>query len=202
MLDGKARKILDPMLDKVAIRLANFGVRANTVTLIAFAIGIVAAFAIANRYFLIGLVLLLLSRIGDGLDGAVARQSKKTDFGGYLDIVLDFAFYGMIPAAFIFANPEQNALSGALLILSFYVTGASFLAYAILAEKHGLESQERGSKSIYFTTGLAEATETIVVFVAFCLFPTWFAPIAWFYTAICFYTALARIMQARSSFPD
>jgi phosphatidylglycerophosphate synthase len=202
MLDGKVRKLLDPYLDKSAKKLAQIGISANAVTLIAFAVGVVAAIAIANRYYLTGVVLLLASRIGDGLDGAVARQSKKTDFGGYLDIVLDFAFYGMIPTAFIFADPGQNALSGAVLILSFYITGASFLAYAILAEKHGLQSQERGSKSIYFTTGLAEATETISVFVAFCLLPHWFTPIAWVYAVICFYTSLSRIMQAKRNFLD
>lgn len=202
MLDGKARKLLDPVLDRIAKILVSAGIRANTVTLVAFAIGLAAFVALANRYYLTGLALLLISRIGDGLDGAVARQTKKTDFGGYLDIVLDFAFYGMIPAAFIFAEPNQNALAGAILIVSFYVTGASFLAYAIMAEKHGLQSTQRGSKSLYFTTGLAEATETIAVFVAFCLFPQWFAPIAWAYAAICFYTALSRIIQARNSFPD
>jgi len=202
MLDRKARKLLDPVLDRIAKILVNAGIRANTVTLVAFAIGLVAFVALANCYYLTGLVLLLVSRIGDGLDGAVARQTKKTDFGGYLDIVLDFAFYGMIPVAFIFANPDQNALAGAVLIVSFYVTGASFLAYAIMAEKHGLVDTQHGSKSLYFTTGLAEATETIVVFVAFCLFPEWFAPIAWTYAAICFYTALSRIIQAKNSFPD
>ena len=202
MLDGKARQLLDPVLDKMAQNLVKVGIRANTVTLGAFAIGIAAAICIANQYFIAGLFLLLLSRLGDGLDGAVARLTQKTDFGGYLDIVLDFAFYGMIPAAFIIANPTQNAASGAVLIVSFYVTGASFLAYAIMAEKHGLETTNRGEKSLYFTTGLAEATETIAVFVAFCLFPEWFVPIAWGYAVICFYTAVSRIMQAKSNFPD
>ncbi len=202
MLDGKARQLLDPTLDKIAKVLVRMGIHANTVTLAGFAIGVLAALAIGYQYFITGLILLLLSRLGDGLDGAVAKQTVKTDFGGYLDIVLDFAFYGMIPAAFVFANPEQNALAGSVLILSFYVTGSSFLAYAIMAEKHGLETTDRGSKSLYFATGLAEATETIVVFVLFCLFPDWFAPIALAYAAICFYTALAHILQARNRFRD
>ena len=202
MLDGKARQLLDPVLDKMAQNLVRVGIRANAVTLGAFAVGLAAAFCIANQYFIAGLFLILLSRLGDGLDGAVARLTQKTDFGGYLDIVLDFAFYGMIPAAFIIANPLQNAASGAVLIVSFYVTGASFLAYAIMAEKHGLETTNRGEKSLYFTTGLAEATETIAVFVAFCLFPEWFVPIAWVYAVICYYTAISRIMQAKRNFPD
>ncbi len=85
--------------------------------------------------------------------------------------MLDFAFYGAIPFGFVLADPAANAIAGAALILSFYVNGASFLAYAIMAEKRGLETDARGEKSIFFTTGLAEATETIAVFVLACLFP-------------------------------
>ena len=109
-------------------------------------------------------MLILASRIGDGLDGAVAKIAGKTDLGGYLDIVLDFVFYGAIPLGFVLADPAANATAGAVLLLSFYVNGASFLAYAAIAEKRKLATTVRGPKSLFFTTGLAEATETIVVF--------------------------------------
>ena len=89
----------------------------------------------------------------------------------------------------------------AALIFSFYVNGASFLAYAVVAEKHGLSTKARGVKSIYFTTGLAEASETYVVFGIFCLWPAWFVPVAWVFAVICLYTALSRIVQARADFP-
>jgi len=200
MLDGKARQLLGPILERVAKTIVKYGISANAMTLIAFAIGVLAACAIAAEYLLLGLFLILVSRLGDGLDGALARETRKTDFGGYLDIVLDFAFYGAIPFAFIVMNPAQNSIAGAALILSFYVNGASFLAYAVMAEKYGMKSDARGSKSLYFVTGLAEATETIVVFVAFCLFPDWFPPIAWAFAAICMITALARILQVRTEF--
>ena len=202
MLDARARQLLDPYLDKIAVQLGKSGIGANTITLAAFGLGLVAAIAIATEHYVIGLALLLVSRLGDGLDGAVARLTKKTDFGGYLDIVLDFIFYGMIPVAFIFANPTQNALAGSVLILSFLATGSSFLAFAIMAERYGLETVTKKSKSLYFAVGLAEATETIVVFVAFCLFPHWFSPIAWFFSAICFFTVFARILQARDRFTN
>ncbi len=44
--------------------------------------------------------------------------------------------------------------------MSFYANGASFLAYAVMAEKRGIETTQRGTKSLYFTTGLAEALGT------------------------------------------
>lgn len=200
MLDGWARRRIEPQMERMAVQLALRGVTANAVTLAAFALGLAAMAAIAFHAFILALILLLVSRIGDGLDGAIARQTEKTDFGGYLDIVLDFAFYGAIPLGFVLADPAQNAIAGAVLILSFYVNGASFLAYAIMAEKRGLSTEARGEKSLFFTTGLAEASETIGFFVAFCLFPAWFPVLALIFAALCFYTALSRIVLARRMF--
>lgn len=196
MLDSTLRPRIDPYLRMLAERLARTGVTANQVTWAGLAIGIAAAGAIAAHWYWLGLVLVLLSRLCDGLDGPVARVTGKSDYGGYLDIVLDFAFYGIIPVGFVLADPGANAVAGAVLVLSFYVNGGSFLAYAIMAERHGLTSESHGEKSIFFTTGLAEATETIAVFVLMCLLPGWFPAIAYVFAAICFYTALSRIVLA------
>jgi hypothetical protein len=57
-------------------------------------------------------------------------------------------------------------------LFSFYVNGASFLAYATIAAKRGLQTAQRGAKSIYFTAGLAEGTETIACFAAMMIWPT------------------------------
>ncbi|MDW5315252.1 CDP-alcohol phosphatidyltransferase family protein [Rhizobium sp. PL01] len=200
MLDGHFRKRLDPWLDRAGRSFAARGIGANAVTITGFLIGLAAAVAIVLDAYVWGFILIGVSRMCDGLDGAVARATQKTDFGGFLDIVLDFAFYGLIPFAFILADPYENGLAGGLLLLSFYVNGASFLAFSIMAEKRGLATDIRGVKSLYFTTGLAEATETIAVFLAFCLFPQWFSEIAVIFALVCFYTALSRIMLARASF--
>ena len=198
MLDGAVRVRLDPWIDAMAPAVARAGISANAVTITALFIGAAAAAAIAFHFFVAGAFLLLVSRLLDGLDGAVARVNGKTDYGGYLDIVLDFTFYGLIPLGFVLADPGANAVAGAVLLLAFYVNGASFLAFAIMAEKHKLETSARGEKSFFFSTGLAEATETIAVFVLFCMFPAWFGPIAYVFAAICFYTALSRIVMAGS----
>jgi len=196
MFDGKARALIDPYLMRIANELAARNITPNQITIAGFVIGVVAAGAIVMSWYWLGLILLLISRIADGLDGSVAKITGSSDFGGFLDIVLDFAFYGIIPLAFIIADPQNNALAGAVLIFSFYVNGASFLAFSIMAEKQNLSSEERGKKSLYFTTGLAEATETISVFVLFCLLPTWFSPIAWIFAVVCFYTAFSRLIEA------
>lgn len=200
MLDGAARKLLDPVMDRIGIALASRSVTANAVTLAGLVIGLLAALSIASGAFGLGLVLILVSRLCDGLDGAVARVTGKSDLGGYFDIVADFAFYGVIPFAFVLADPQGNGVAGALLILSFYVNGASFLAYAIMAEKRQLSTDARGQKSLYFTTGLAEASETLAVFCLMCLWPAQFALIAFVFAAICFYTALSRVVLAAQTF--
>jgi len=196
MLDGEVRKLINPVLDGIGARLAAVGIRANTVTIAGGVIGLLAAVAIAFHFYLGGLVLLLASRLCDGLDGAIAKATRPTDFGGYLDIVLDFIFYGAIPLGFIIADPAANAVAGGVLIFSFYVNGSTFLAFAILAERHDMISNIRGDKSLYFTTGLAEGTETIAVLSSFCLFPGAFPVVAYIFAAVCFYTALSRIVLA------
>ncbi|MDN2566692.1 CDP-alcohol phosphatidyltransferase family protein [Aquibium sp. A9E412] len=200
MLDGWARQRIDPALRVMARRLAAAGVSANQITVASFALGLGAAAAVALQAYWLGLALLLASRLGDGLDGAVARIAGRTDLGGYLDIVFDFAVYGALPVGFVLADPAANAVAGAVLVLSFYVNGASFLAYAVMAERRGMRGEARGAKSLFFTTGLAEATETIAVFVLFCLFPDWFAPLAYAFAALTLYTAVSRIVLAARTF--
>jgi phosphatidylglycerophosphate synthase len=200
MLDGAARRLIGPGLDRLGAALARRAVSADQVTVAGFALGLAAAASIAAELYAWGLLLILASRLCDGLDGAVARHTEKTDRGGFLDIVFDFAFYGLVPLAFAVARPEANALAAATLLFAFYANGASFLAYAVMAERRGLATAARGEKSLYFTAGLMEATETIIVFLLFCLFPAAFAPVAYVFAVLCLVTAAARIALAMRVF--
>ncbi len=202
MLDALARRLIDPPLNRAGVALAARGVTADAVTLGGLALGLASAALIAAGQFGAALVLLLLSRLADGLDGAVARATRKTDFGGYLDIAADFLFYGSVPLAFVVADPGANALAGAALLTSFYFNGTSFLGYAILAERRGLETTAQGEKTLYFSNGLLEGTETILFFVALCLFPGAFALLASIFAALCMVTGTLRILAARQIFSD
>lgn len=199
MLDSYMRRIVDPPLDRIGRRLAAAGVAANTVTLVGFGVGLLAIPCLAGEWYGVALAAILANRLADGLDGAVARHTRLTDFGGYLDIVCDFIVYSGVAFGFALARPE-NTLPGAFLILSFVGTGTSFLTYAILAAKRGLTSEARGRKSLYYLGGLTEGTETIVIFVAFCLFPSAFPALAYIFGGLCWLTTVARIATARRSF--
>ncbi|MBG6145265.1 phosphatidylglycerophosphate synthase [Labrenzia sp. EL_208] len=194
MFDARIRPLIDPLLNRLGLALANAGVGPIFVTLVGFAMGMGAAVAIAAGYFLLGFVLIAFNRIADGLDGAVARATRKTDLGGYLDITLDFVFYGVIPLAFALQDPAANALPAAALLCSFYANGSAFLAFAIMAERRGLSTDRQGQKSLYYLGGLAEGTETIALFLLMALLPDWFPVLAWAFAAVCFVSAGARVM--------
>lgn len=196
MLDGKMRAVIDPPLNRLGRFIAKAGLGADHVTLIGLVLGLAAGGAIALQAYGFGLVLVLASRLADGLDGAVARATQKTDRGGYLDIVCDYGFYAAVPLGFAIADPAANAVAACVLLFSFYINGGSFLGYAILAEKHGLSTDRRGSKSLYFTGGLAEGTETIAVLVLACLMPGWFVWLAYGFAVVVMITAIARIIMA------
>jgi len=200
MLDRYVRPLIDPPLDRLGKRLAHAGATPDGVTLAGLALGLGAAGAIVAGAFGLALAVLLASRLADGLDGAVARATRKTDFGGYLDITSDFLIYGAIPLAFVLHDPVANGAAGAFLLVSFYFNGATFLGFAILAEKRGMQTESHGSKTLYFTGGLLEGTETILFFVVLCLWPAGFVPLSWGFGTLCFVTGASRILLARGRF--
>lgn len=194
MLDKAIQRALKPLMTRAARGLVRLGVGADAISLAGFAVGMGAATAIALQHDWVGLALLLISRLMDGLDGAVARATQPTDRGGFLDITLDFLFYASIPLAFAIAEPAQNALPAAVLLAAFIGTGSSFLAFAAVAEKRKLQSLALPDKSFYFLGGLTEATETILAFTAMCLWPQWFPYIAYGFAVLCGITIAMRIV--------
>jgi phosphatidylglycerophosphate synthase len=200
MFDRIALKLTKPAVDAAAQQIANRGISANQVTLACFVLGMTSALLIMLGHFQLALLLLLLGRICDGLDGAVARLTKPTDFGAYLDITLDFLFYAAVPMAFAMADFEANSKASTTLLAAFIGTGTSFLAYAIIAEKRGDKSTDYPTKSFYYLGGLTEGAETIGCFTLMCLWPQHFALFAYIYAAMCFMTTATRILAGWQNF--
>lgn len=201
MLDAALRKGIDPPLDRIGAALARAGLRADWVTWTGFALGLCAVPAIASEAYLAGLGFIMLNRLLDGLDGAVARHSKVSDAGAFLDIALDFVFYPAVPFAFALAQPDK-ALAAAFLIFSFIASGSTFLAYAAIAAKRGLSTEVRGKKSIYHIGGLTEGSETFLAFALACVFPGWFSVICYVFGILCFVTGGSRIAAAIANFRE
>ncbi|RGP37050.1 CDP-alcohol phosphatidyltransferase family protein [Pseudotabrizicola alkalilacus] len=203
MLDGAMRRLIDPPLNRTGRWLAARGATADGITLLGLGFGLAAAGMIAGGLpGWLALVPLLIGRVLDGLDGAVARATFKTDFGGYFDIFCDFVFYAAIPLAFVLRDPQANGVAGAFLLAAFYTNAASFLGYAIIAAKRRMSTTQQGEKSLYYAVGLLEGTETIVFFTLLCLFPAMFPAAAMVFGGLCLVTAAARVVLGRREFFD
>lgn len=194
MIDASIRRLIDPPLAHAGQRLAAAGISADAVSIGGCLIGLAAALAASAGQFYIALALLIANRIADGLDGAIARATRHTDRGAFLDIALDFLVYAAMPLGFAVWRPETNALPAAFLLASFLANGSAFLAFSILAEKRGMKTTRQGKKSIYYLAGIAEGFETIVFMAAFCLFPTHFPILALIFATLCWISAVCRLV--------
>jgi phosphatidylglycerophosphate synthase len=202
MFDRYIYAAIAPLCESVARPLAKSGLTADQITIGAFLIGISALPLLAFGYNGWALAAILVNRLLDALDGALARITKATDRGAFLDITLDFMVYGAVPLGFAIANPLSNALPASCLLFSFIGTGASFLAFSIIAQRRGLTAPHFPHKGIVYLAGLAEGFETIVCFVLICLWPQHFAPIAYLFSALCLLTTAIRLIAGWRAFSE
>nr|WP_299244661.1 CDP-alcohol phosphatidyltransferase family protein [uncultured Halomonas sp.] len=194
MLDRWSMRWVQPPLARLAMRLAQWRITPNQVTLVGFVIGMLALPLLAMQAYAAALGAILVNRVLDGVDGALARHTQtSSDAGGFLDITLDFVFYAAVVLGFGLADPESNALAAALLLFAFMGTGSSFLAFAIMAAKHDIERPRFTHKAFYYLDGLTEGTETILALVAFCLWPRHFALLAIVFATACLMTTVTRL---------
>lgn len=200
MLDSALRTTKDSLLSPVA-RALGPAVHPNVISLVGFAIGIGCAVSLLRGAYGSGVLLWLLNRVVDGLDGAVARMHRRqSDFGGYLDLLLDFAVYAMIPLCLAIGSQSRSALLlpalGALLG-SFYINAASWMYLAAILEKRSAGAEARGEPtSIAMPSGLVEGTETIVLFTLFILVPGALVPLFAVMAALVLITVGQRLRWA------
>lgn len=105
MLDRHLHPRVKPALDCLVSVLDKPGVTPDGLTLAGFAIGLLALPFLALGWYSAALAAIVLNRLLDGLDGALARRRGLTDAGGFLDIALDFLFYALVPFGFALAAP-------------------------------------------------------------------------------------------------
>ncbi len=148
----------------------------NVLTVSACAVGIGAGVAAWQNATGLALGLWYLNRLLDGLDGTVARVNKKqSDFGGYLDIVLDMVAYVAIPLGLAFAaNRLEVFIALSLLFASFYINSAAWMMLAANLEKRNLGAKARGElTTVTMPTAIVEGAEAVVIYSLFLLFPAW-----------------------------
>ncbi len=190
MLDARVRRMLAPGLESVGAKLSDAGVPPLALTVGGWMAGVTACVAAASGSWSTALGLWILNRVLDGLDGPVARRRGQTELGGFLDLVADFSIYAGFIVGVALARPEAQ-VACLVLLTSYYLSGTAFLALSSLV-KEGSRRWDDG-RSLRFVGGLAEGTETVIVYVLFCLLPDHAATIAWAFSVLVAITAVQRV---------
>jgi len=183
MLDNSARRIAAPVLNATAGMLQSMGVHANTVTAIGFIFGLAGIAAIALDGHLLGLLLLAVNRFADGVDGALARRTQETNFGGFLDAAFRPIIYAGVPFGFAVAHPT-DALGAVFLVL-----GLTAALATQLAARFYMIARPVNFRAWPFSPIITENTEIFLCFALMCLMPPAFTPFAFFFGFLCFISA-------------
>ncbi|MDA8196146.1 MAG: CDP-alcohol phosphatidyltransferase family protein [Actinomycetota bacterium] len=195
MIDDRARKLLNPVLERAVTPLVRRGVHANAITVLGFSFGVASIVSISLRENYLALSLWLANRLLDGIDGVLARRSKPTDLGGFLDIVFDFIIYGGLLVGIAIGYPGVR-LEAIVLLGTYYVSGTALLALSSITERRSKTQMippEKNSKSIRFIGGLAEGGETIIFYVIVMALPRYAVISIDIFIAMVAITAVQRV---------
>jgi phosphatidylglycerophosphate synthase len=191
MFDERVRAILPRAVKPVAGLLARAGVTPNAVSLVAFGTALAAGALVATGFPWTAIGVWLASRVGDGLDGILARETgRSTAFGGYLDITLDMTAYSTMVVGFAVAHPDLGIV-WPVILLGYALAITTTLALSNAAAAAGRRVSET-NRTFQFTTGMAEAGETTVMYVLWVVFPAWLGWLAWIWVAMILLTVIQR----------
>jgi phosphatidylglycerophosphate synthase len=188
MISARLGHFLDKPLEPIAKHIR---ITPNFFTVSGFVISTIAAVSIPYNPR-IGGVLILCGGVFDVLDGVVARTNGKvTDFGAFLDSVLDrysdaFIFFAIAWYMFL-----QGETGGVILSLGSLI-GAFIISYArARAEGLGMDCH----------TGIMERPERIILLAGACL-TGYMLPVLWVLFVLTHVTVLQRIMHVRRISPQ
>ena len=191
MLDEELRKGAKPLYELPANLLAQRDVTGNAISGVSLGIGALCLVAIGFGLDILALVLWLLNRFLDGLDGEVARIRKETsELGAFIDIVADFFMYGGFLVALSIQHPGAR-LALVMLFFAYYLNGSVFLALSGVLER--LKKERLTERGLHFRRSLTEGFETIVAGVLFLVLPDYVSPIAWVFAGMVFVSTAQRL---------
>ena len=132
---------------------------------------------------------LLLSGYLDTLDGSLARhQGKSTPKGAVLDITSDRLVEFCVILGLFLMSPDKRALPSVLMLGSILLCITTFLVVGIFLHN-------TSEKSFHYSPGLMERMEAFLFWIAMVIFPDFFSPLAYAFTALVFLTAALRLKE-------
>jgi phosphatidylglycerophosphate synthase len=195
MLDEELRRGAKPFYRPFAGTLARRGVTGDALTAASLAVGVLCLVAIAFGLNVLGLVLWLLNRLLDGLDGEVARlRGETSELGTFADIAADFLMYGGFLVALAVQHPDAR-LALVVLFFAYYLNGSIFLALSGILER--IKAERLTERGLHFRRSLTEGFETIVAGVLFLVLPGHVSLVAWTFAALVFVSSAQRALDGR-----
>lgn len=198
MFDVLLRAIKDRLLEPLA-RLLGPRAAPNAVTGLACLVGLACGLAAWRQAYGIALACWAANRLLDGLDGTLARvHGRQSDFGGYLDILLDFVVYIAVPTGLAFGQPTIAMLGACVVLIgSFFVNAASWMYLSAVLEGRAVGAATRGERTtVTMPPGLIAGTETVVFYTVFLLFPAHAPELFGLMAALVYLTIAQRVWWA------
>lgn len=201
MRDAALREDKDRLLKPIATRWFA-RVHPNWISAVALGFGLACALAAWQQLYLLAMLLWVINRVLDGLDGIVAREhGKQSDFGGYLDLLLDFVVYLAVPIGIAAAQPALPILWATVALLSAFVL--NLLSWSVLSailERRAAAAADRLT-TVAMPGGLIEGAETIFFYTLFLLLPAYATVLFAIMAGLVLVTAAQRVLWASRYLP-
>ncbi len=195
MLDNPFRAVLPNYTRGLVGLYSRMGLTPNGISWIAFGLGAIAAWCVAQGHVFSAIGLWWLGRLADGTDGIFARETGQASaFGAYLDIVLDMAAYGLMILGFAWLHPELHAR---WLGIEFLYVLCITSALALGMQEAEAQLEKRDNRGLRLGAGLAEGGETGIAYTLFLLFPSQIGWLSAVWLAVLVTTVVARSLLAR-----
>lgn len=195
MLDRRLRILKEWLISPIVFLFIPFS--PNTITLFAASLGLMSFYASKQGDYKASLIYWWLNRLFDGIDGTVARQLRlNTDFGGYLDIIMDFTVYSLLPIGLAISIDKRDVwLSLSIMEGIFFINSAGLFCLSAILEKRNIMRKE-STTVVTMPSGLIEGTETVIFFSLFIIFPNNLSYLYNIFSSLIFLTILQRLVWA------
>ena len=203
MLDTQARSLKNIVLAPLTPVFSLLS--PNQLSVVGVVCAVIMGVLLYQGMFGLGLLFWLLNRLFDGMDGIVAReQGLQTDMGGYIDIVLDYIAYALVPVTLVAGMPTtEHCLALAVLLAVFYANSASWLYLSALLEKRNMGARARNeTTSVSIPGGIVGGFLTIVYYCAFIMFPQYLETLFWSMAILTALGVVQRLWWARANLPN
>lgn len=188
MIDSRWRGKFQPAFDAAGKGFVYFGIKPGTITAAAFVTGAISGVCIALGRPFIAVGLLWLSGLLDVMDGTVARLTGSSSMtGAYMDLILDRMVEAAVILGFAWLLPG-NSFAYLLFFVSVIFNFSTFVVAGALFKN-------TGRKSMHYDVGMAERTETFIVFTMMAIFSQYLFHILMVFNLIIFITGIQRFLK-------